>query len=51
MQVRYTDYRDRPLDERQLRFQADCREGHAAIVSIITCFHAKLMINLQAGTR
>ncbi|KAK7500275.1 hypothetical protein BaRGS_00008498 [Batillaria attramentaria] len=28
-QVRYTGFRDRPPDERQLRFQTECREGHA----------------------
>ena len=33
LQVRYTGFRDRPPDERQLRFQTECREGHADIVS------------------
>lgn len=32
-QVKYTGFRDRPLEERQLRFQTECREGHADIVS------------------
>ena len=31
--MRYTGFRDRPMDERQLRFQAECREGHADVVS------------------
>jgi len=33
-QVRYTGYRDRPQEERQVRFQNGCREGHTEIVSI-----------------
>jgi hypothetical protein len=35
IQVRYTGYRDRPLEERQMRFQNGCREGHTEIVSVI----------------
>jgi len=35
MQVRYTGYRDRPLAERRLCLQSECREGHAPIVSDI----------------
>jgi len=31
--VRYTGYRDRPLEERQVRFQNGCREGHTELVS------------------
>ncbi|KAG8226965.1 hypothetical protein J437_LFUL009516, partial [Ladona fulva] len=30
-EVRYTGYRDRPQEERQLRFQNGCREGHTEI--------------------
>jgi len=33
IQVRYTGYRDRPLEERQVRFQNGCREGHTELVS------------------
>ena len=33
VQVRYTGYRDRPLGERRLCLQSECREGHAPIVS------------------
>lgn len=33
-QVRYTGFRDRPQEERQVRFQNGCREGHTEIVSI-----------------
>ena len=34
-QIRYTGYRDRPLEERQIRFINGCREGHADVVSVI----------------
>ena len=33
LQIRYTGYRDRQTEERHVRFQADCKEGHADIVS------------------
>ena len=33
-QVRFTGYRDRPLEERQIRFQNGCREGHTEAVSV-----------------
>ena len=33
LQVRYTGYRDRSHEERQVRFQAGCREGHSELVS------------------
>jgi len=33
LQVRYTGYRDRPLEERKVRFQNGCREGITEIVS------------------
>ncbi|RWS29975.1 protein big brother-like protein [Leptotrombidium deliense] len=38
--VRYTGFRDRPVDERQIRFQNSCREGHTETVSNFTslCF-------------
>ena len=32
-QIKYTGFRDRSHDERQVRFQAGCREGHAELVS------------------
>jgi hypothetical protein len=35
LQVRYTGYRDRPLEERQIRFQNACREGHTEVVSTV----------------
>jgi hypothetical protein len=30
-EVRYTGFRDRPLEERQIRFQNACREGHTEV--------------------
>ncbi|XP_041376344.1 core-binding factor subunit beta-like isoform X1 [Gigantopelta aegis] len=35
-EVRYTGFRDRPQEERQLRFQTECREGHADIAFVGT---------------
>ena len=32
-EVRYTLHRDRPVHERQAKFQAGCRDGHTEIVS------------------
>ena len=32
-QVRFTLYRERPLHERQAKFQQGCREGHVEMVS------------------
>lgn len=34
MEVRYTGYRDRPLGERRLCLQSECREGHAPIAVV-----------------
>ena len=31
-EVRYTLYRDRPVHERQAKFQSGCRDGHTEIV-------------------
>ena len=33
LQVKYSAYRDRPVDERKRRFVEDLREGHSVIVS------------------
>ncbi|CAG5114774.1 unnamed protein product, partial [Candidula unifasciata] len=35
-EVRYTGFRDRPMEERQIRFQAETREGHADIAFVCT---------------
>ena len=34
LQIRYTAFRDRPLQERQAKFLAALREGHTEIVSV-----------------
>ncbi|RWS10503.1 protein big brother-like protein, partial [Dinothrombium tinctorium] len=43
--VRYTGYRDRPLDERQIRFQNSVREGHAETAFITTGTNLQLVFN------
>ncbi|XP_005092145.2 protein big brother [Aplysia californica] len=47
-EVRYTGFRDRPLDERQLRFQAECREGHADLAFVGT--GTNLQMNFVANS-
>ncbi|XP_055891205.1 core-binding factor subunit beta-like isoform X2 [Biomphalaria glabrata] len=44
-EVRYTGYRDRPIDERQLRFHSDCREGHADLAFV--CTGTNLQLNFS----
>ena len=34
-QVKYSAYRDRPVEERKRRFVEDLREGHSVIVSLL----------------
>ena len=34
-QVKYSAYRDRPVEERKRRFVEDLREGHSVIVSLV----------------
>lgn len=41
-QIRYTGFRDRPLQERQLRFKNACAEGHTDLVSIL--FHSLISV-------
>ncbi|XP_070196307.1 core-binding factor subunit beta-like isoform X2 [Littorina saxatilis] len=45
--VRYTGYRDRSLDERQLRFQTECREGHSDLAFVST--GTNLQLNFSAN--
>ncbi|XP_050395763.1 core-binding factor subunit beta isoform X1 [Patella vulgata] len=47
-EVRYTGFRDRPHDERQLRFQTECREGHADIAFIATGTNLQLSFSSNA---
>ncbi|XP_071503558.1 core-binding factor subunit beta-like [Diadema antillarum] len=35
-EIRYTGYRDRPQEERQMRFVNSCREGHAQLSFVAT---------------
>ena len=35
VQVKYTGYRDRPIEERKRRFMEDLQEGHSVIVSYL----------------
>ncbi|XP_059473776.1 protein big brother-like [Neocloeon triangulifer] len=44
-EVRYTGYRDRPLEERQVRFQNGCREGHTEISFVATGTNLQLVFN------
>ena len=45
LQVRYTGYRDRPQEERQVRFQNGCREGHTEIAFVATGTNIQLVFN------
>ncbi|XP_076470254.1 core-binding factor subunit beta-like isoform X1 [Babylonia areolata] len=47
-EVRYTGFRDRPPDERQLRFQTECREGHADIAFVATGTNLQLQFSANA---
>jgi hypothetical protein len=42
-EVRYTGYRDRPQEERQVRFQNACREGHTEIAFAATGTNLQLV--------
>ncbi|XP_077292263.1 protein big brother-like [Arctopsyche grandis] len=44
-EVRYTGYRDRPLEERQVRFQNGCREGHAEVAFTATGTNLQLVFS------
>ncbi|CAG2161529.1 unnamed protein product [Oppiella nova] len=44
-EVRYTGYRDRPLEERQIRFQNGCREGHTEAAFIATGTNLQLVFS------
>ncbi|XP_063439259.1 core-binding factor subunit beta-like isoform X1 [Mytilus trossulus] len=47
-EVKYTGFRDRPTEERQLRFQTDCREGHAEIAFVATGTNIPLQFSSNA---
>ncbi|XP_071440747.1 protein big brother-like [Hetaerina americana] len=44
-EVRFTGYRDRPQEERQVRFQNGCREGHTEIAFVATGTNIQLVFN------
>lgn len=44
-EVRYTGFRDRPQDERQLRFQTGCREGHTELSFVASGTNVQLIFN------
>lgn len=44
-EVRYTGFRDRPLEERQLRFQTGCREGHTEFCFVSSGTNLQLIFN------
>lgn len=44
-EVRYTGYRERALEERQIRFQNGCREGHTEISFVASGTNLQLVFN------
>ncbi|CAG9801860.1 unnamed protein product [Chironomus riparius] len=44
-EVRYTGFRDRPQEERKIRFQNGCREGHTEISFFSNGINIQLMFN------
>ncbi|XP_071959254.1 core-binding factor subunit beta-like [Antedon mediterranea] len=52
-EIRYTGFRDRSIEERQVRFQSGCREGHSefAIISTGTNLHLQFVPNSWADDK
>lgn len=48
-QVRFTGFRDRPADERKIRFQNGCREGHTEVALTNTGINLTLVFNPTSG--
>ncbi|XP_012235417.1 protein big brother-like [Linepithema humile] len=48
-EVRYTGYRDRPMEERQVRFTNGCREGHTEIAFAATGTNLQLVFGNASG--
>lgn len=48
-QVRYTGFRDRPIEERRGRFRAGCCEGHTEISFATTGINVQLVFNPNHG--
>lgn len=49
LQVRYTGFRDRPIEERRGRFRAGCCEGHTEISFATTGINVQLVFNPNHG--
>lgn len=49
LQIRYTGFRDRPQEERKIRFQNGCREGHTEISFATTGINLQLVFNPNPG--
>ncbi|XP_045192184.1 protein big brother-like isoform X1 [Mercenaria mercenaria] len=47
-EIKYTGFKDRPLEERQLRFQTECREGHADLAFVATGINLQLQFTPNA---
>lgn len=47
--MRYTGYRDRPAEERQIRFQNGCREGHSELAFTNSGTNLQIVFNLSLG--
>jgi hypothetical protein len=45
IQIRYTGFRDRPQEERKLRFANGCREGHTEIAFAAVGINTQLIFN------
>ncbi|CAH1388706.1 unnamed protein product [Nezara viridula] len=45
MLVRFTGFRDRPTEERQIRFQNGCREGHTEVAFVATGTNMQLVFS------
>jgi hypothetical protein len=49
LQIRYTGFRDRPQEERRIRFQNGCREGHTEVSFAATGINLQLVFNPNPG--
>ncbi|CAL1274144.1 unnamed protein product, partial [Larinioides sclopetarius] len=47
-EVRYTGHKDRPMDERRLKFKAACREGYTEIAFVSTGINFQLFFGAYA---
>lgn len=44
-QIRFTGFRDRPQEERQIRFQNSCREGHCDLAFVASGTNLQLVFS------